>query len=653
MRKLLTIDDIMVAFVSALGYGYGETLSRLFGWPMPLCMLASMVAGIALERIISGIVFSEAIQRKPLRRAVIYAAFILVFLMAHAFSVSRLGVSMVKYLLNQFAYVVGFPILGFVINLFIRAWRAKRIRERYGDGSEGYVFDVTHEDIEEANRQNQPVHGEYDADCEVRTGTGVYVGERRKNTVSYLGIPYAQPPVGALRWKAPEPLPPSHAVFEAKRFGASAVQVDQSGSIVRHHRQSENCLTLNICVGAEEAEAKKPVLVLFHDGDFSWGGTVDPLLYGDNLVSRHPDIVFVSFNYRLGIFGFIDFSGIPGGAACPDALNLGLLDQVAALEWIRENIAAFGGDPERVTVIGFDAGATSICLLAATERAKGLFRRAFVFNGNPALAYGTPQASRALARDLLKQTQTATMEELLRLDTEVLKDAAQKLWRNMCAPTCDGGWLPADVLRAWRDGAASGIEFIFGIPSNERQVFRSFIGDRNYGVLLSAAIADMQGDAPGSAAGGYIQAQASSPAGLEARSRLLEQWNALGIYRAAASLAEGGNRVRLMYWDVEPLIDKLGSGTVDAAATLLGNSDAQQMYGNVMDGDLSEILQSLLAKFINGDALRLYPNEIKGVDTLDWEAFPRALVVSGDGLECGAIEDRLTDKKGPLEFMVK
>ena len=653
MKKLLTIDDIMVAFVSALGYGYGETLSRLFGWPMPVCMLASMVAGIALEGIISRIVFSEAIQRRPLRRVVIYTAFILVFLIAHAFSVSRLGVSMVKYLLDQFVYVVGFPILGFVINLFIRAWRVKRIRERYGDGSEGYVLDVTHEDIEEANRQNQPVHGEYDADCEVRTGTGVYVGKRRKNTVSYLGIPYAKPPVGPLRWKAPEPLPPSHAVFEAKRFGASAVQVEQTGSIVRHHRQSEDCLTLNICVGTVETEAKKPVLVLFHNGDFSWGGTVDPLLYGDNLVSRHQDIVFVSFNYRLGLFGFIDFSEVPGGAACPDALNLGLLDQVAALEWIRENIAAFGGDPERITVIGFDAGATSICLLSATERAKGLFRRAFIFNGNPALAYATPQASRALARDLLEQTQTTTMEELLRLDTEVLKDAAQKLWRNMCAPTCDGTWLPADVPGAWRNGTASGIEFIFGIPSNERQVLRSFIGDRNYGVLLSAAIADMQGDTPDSATGTYIQAQAASPDGLEAKSRLLEQWNALGIYRAAAKLAEGGNRVRLMYWDVKPLIGKLGSGTVDAAATLLGNSDAQQMYGNVMDGDLSEILQSLLTKFMNGDALRLYPNEIKGVDALDWEAFPQALVVSGDGLECGAIEDRLTDKKDPLEFMVK
>lgn len=124
------------------------------------------------------------------------------------------------------------------------------------------------------------------------------------------------------------------------------------------------------------------------------------LLYGDEFIEEHPDIIFVSFNYRLGIFGFIDFSEIPGGEAYPDALNLGLLDQIAALEWIKENIAAFGGDPDRITVMGFESGASSICLLAASDRAKGLFRKAFAFYGSPDMAYNTPDVSRALARDL-------------------------------------------------------------------------------------------------------------------------------------------------------------------------------------------------------------------------------------------------------------
>ena len=649
MKKLFTIDDIMVAFVAALGYGYGEVISRHMGWPMLACMGASMVLGIVLESIISRIAFSEAVQRSPVNRIITYVACVAVFVIAHMVSVSRLGVSMLRYLVDQFVYVIGMPIIGFVVNLFIRYVRIRKIRGRYGDGSKGYVFDVTNADIEEVNRQNQPLPGGYDADCAVRTRTGIYVGERQKHTISYLGIPYARPPVGDLRWKAPEPLPASRAASEAKSFGPSAIQVEHKGSIIKHHRQSEDCLYLNICVGDQSTESKKPVLVLFHHGDFTCGGSADPLLYGGNFVNAHPDTVFVSFNYRLGIFGFIDFSEIPGGQARPDALNLGLLDQIAALKWIRENIAAFGGDPDRVTVMGFGAGATSICLLSVSAQAKGLFQRAFIFSGGPESAYDTPEASRTLAKHLARETGAATMDALLRLKTGTLKDAAQKLWQDMCAPTCDGARIPADVYRAWEEGAASGIEFIIGIPGNERQVFRSVVGDQNYRAYIPLGVAELQKNIDGPMANAlqaYIKAQSPSSGKLEVKSALLEHWNALCIYHGAAMLAAGGSKVHLMYWDEKPLIEKLGSGTVDAAATLLGNREAAQMYGSVMNGDLSEILQRLLHKYVYGNALQLYPNEIKGVDAIDWKAFPQALIVSDGVMLCEPIEDRITKPKG-------
>jgi para-nitrobenzyl esterase len=654
MKKLFTVDDFMIAFVSALGYGLSETFSRLMGWPKPACMAATLVVGIALESIINRIVFSKAVQNKPGKRALIYIAFILIFLTVHTVTVSKMGVSMVHYLMEQFAYVVGFPILGFFVNLLIRAYRVQKIRRLYGDGSKGFVFDLKDEDIEEVNRQNQPIAGEYDTDCAVRTRTGIYVGERQGKAVAFMGIPYARPPVGERRWKAPEPLDASRSVFEAKHFGASPIQVGHRGSIVRHHRQSEDCLYLNVCVGDEASDAKKPVLVLFFNGDFSFGGAVDPLLYGDAFVGAHPDTLFVSFNYRLGIFGFIDFSGVPGGEAFPDAINLGLLDQIAALKWIRENIAAFGGDPDRITVMGFGSGATSICLLATSAQAKGLFRRAFVFNGSPELAYDAPQAARTLAEDLLKQTRTSTMDGLMRLNAEDLKAAAQSLWLNMSAPTCDGKLVPAQEYRAFQQGAASDIEFVIGIPGNERQVFRSFVGEQNYKNAIPVGMADMLSGLDGSAADAaqaYIQAQAAASTRLEAQSKLLEQWNALCIYRGALKLSQGGGKVHLMYWNEKPLIGNLGSGTVDAAAALLGNSDAALLYGNVLNADLSEILQCLLHKFICGDALQLYPNEIKGVDALDWKAFPRALIVSDGELTCDAIEDRLTEVEGLSAFI--
>ena len=640
MKKLFTIDHFMVAFISALGYGFGETIAYLSGWSKPMCVVACLAVGIAAEEIITRIVFSKTVQKSMKNRIITYAAILLFFLAAQYVSTRWMGVSMMGYLKEEFIFAVGLPILGLIVNLLIRAWRVHNIRKVYGDGRDGYVFDLKEEDIEETNEQNRPIRGEYDADCAVRTRTGVYVGKKDGKSMVYRGIPYAKPPVGTLRWRAPEPLPASEAVFEAVNFGASAIQVEHRGVILKHHRQSEDCLTLNIRVGAQETEAKKPVLVLFHSGDFAFGGSVDPLMYGTDFAGSHPNIVFVSFNYRLGIFGFIDFSEIPGGDARPDTLNLGLLDQIAALKWIRENIAAFGGDPEQITVLGFKSGASSILLLAASGQAKGLFRRAFVFDGSLETAHDTPQAARTLAKDLLSQTQTMTMAELLQLDTETLKDAAQRLWQNMCAPTCDGKLIPVQPYHACEAGAASGIEFVIGFSCNETKVFRSFVGNHKYEDGIAAAVAEMQNDlddVTASTVKAYIEAQPSASDALEAKSKFAELWNALCIYRAAVKLKDAGNPVHLLYWAEKPLIEKLGSGTVDVAATLLGNADALQMYGDVMNADLSEILQTFLQKFIKGEALQLYHNEIVGVDAIDWKALPQALIVSDGIIRCDVI----------------
>ena len=656
MKKLFTIDDIAVSFISALGYGFGETISRLSNWPEPACLAASFALGLVLDSIINKIAFSKAIQKKPENRIITYAAIFFIFLIAQYISVSRLGVSMLNYVKDEIVSAVGLPILGFFVNLLLRRYRIQKIRKLYGDGSKGFVFDVKQEDIEAINRQNQAIDEVHNDGCAVKTKTGIYIGEKYKKTIFYLGIPYAKPPVGELRWKAPEPLPESDAVFEAKNFGASAIQVEHNGAILKNHRQSEDCLSLNICVGTKKSDGNKPVLVLFHHGDFTYGGSADPLLYGSNFVNNHQDIVFISFNYRLGIFGFIDFSDVPGGENYPDALNLGLLDQTAALKWIRENIAAFGGDPERITVLGFGSGATSILLLAASGKARDLFQKAFVFNGSPMSVYDTPDSARALAKDLLKETKTSTMQELLSLDTESLKEAAKKLWRNMCAPTCDGTRFPVDLYRAFQNGAASGIEFIIGISGNETQIIRSVVGDRNYKDALSIAIAELQNnkdEAVVNEAKAYIEKQTASLTETEARSKLVEQFLAACVYRTAVKLSDGGNKVYLMYWDAKPLIEKLGSGTVDAAAALLGNGEALEMYGSVMNEDQSEALQTLLQKFINGDALQLYHNEIKGVDAIDWEAYPKALIVSDEEIMCGTIEDRMAEVKGLVDHLVK
>ena len=654
MRKLLTIEDLTISIATTVFYGLGWMIPQSRGLPVPLCSLICMAVGLVPNLLLERLAFSEAVQSDPRRRFALCLSNVLFFLVSQAVSVRLLGVSLIKTLFEQVTWVIGFPLVVLVVSVVVRWYRIAKIRKAYGDGRGGYTFDVDPAVLEELNRENQLISGDFDADVAVRTKTGTYVGERYKRTVFFLGIPYAKPPVGERRWKAPEPLEPTDATYEAKNLGASAIQVEHRGSVLRHHRQSEDCLTLNIGVTAKETKGVRPVIVLIHHGDFTQGGSADPLLYGSNFVGAHPEVVFVTINYRLGILGFIDFAEVPGGQAYPDAPNLGLLDQVAALRWVHENIAAFGGDPDRITVVGFESGASSISLLAATEGARDLFQRAFVFYGSSLSAYDTPDASRALARRLMEETNTSTMDELAALDTAALKDAAQRLWRSACAPTCDGTWIPLDPTEAYRQGAAAGIDFIFGIPSNEMDVLRSTVGDENYADMVSMGFDDAMGYAPEPVAQklrAYVERQTPTSGELAAKAKAVDQLYALSMYGSASSLAAAGNRVHLLYWDEEPLLEGLGSGTVDVVATLFANGDASQMYGSLVDEDLAVALQHLLVKFAAGDDLRMFPNEIKGIDALAWEPFPQALIVSDHRLSCGSIEDRLSEVDGLLDLL--
>ena len=661
MRKLFTIDDLFIALVAAVGYGFSFEIPKISGYPEWLCIVVCLVVGTTLEGLAYKIVFSETVQNKPAYRFTAFAVLSIIFFVA-VYLAATLGISVLNYVEEQFQFVIIPPILVFAFNMALRQYRIKKIRERYGDGSDGFVFDgqVKKSDIEELNRQNRQISGAFDNDLAVKTKTGIFVGQKKKDAIIFSGIPYAKPPVGELRWKAPEPLPESKDVFEAKNFGASAIQVDYDGSFLKHHRQSEDCLTLNICVGSKKTEHKKPVMVFFHHGNFTYGGSADPLLHGDDFIKIYPDIVGVSFNYRLGILGFIDFSEIPGGEDYPDALNLGLLDQIAALRWIKENIAAFGGDPERITVMGFESGALSLSLLAVCEQAKGLFQKAFIFYGDPMSSYSTPETSRNLAKKLLQETSTTTMEELMRLSTEQLKKASQKLVLDLASgPTREGKMIPLDMYTAYRDGAASGIEFIIGIPSNERQIYKSLVGEKKYEDFISKELDDilrfLDNNYPdkANAVRAYIEEQAATMPALEAKAKAYEQFYTLSTYRCAQKLVEGGNKVRLLYWNVKPLIENLGSGTVDVAATFLGSREAVQLYGNVLNRDIAETLQKLFRKFESGDEMRLFNNEIKGISAIDWKEFPQALIVSEKAFKCESIADKLTEVKCLLEFLAK
>ena len=187
----------------------------------------------------------------------------------------------------------------------------------------------------------------------------------------FKGIPFAAPPVGALRWKAPQPVPSWTGVRKATEFGARCMQGRiYHDMIFRDSGPSEDCLYLNVWTPATSSQPHLPVMVWIYGGGFAAGSASEPRQDGENLAKK--GVVVVSFNYRLGVFGFFSHPELTQESGHNASGNYGLLDQVAALEWVQKNIAAFGGDPGNVTIFGESAGSFSVSALMASPLAQGL-----------------------------------------------------------------------------------------------------------------------------------------------------------------------------------------------------------------------------------------------------------------------------------------
>ncbi len=197
----------------------------------------------------------------------------------------------------------------------------------------------------------------------------------------FRGIPYATPPVGDLRWRPPAPVAHWSGTRSAARAGKNCVQDAIYGDIDPFAAGiSEDCLNLNVWTTDLNASARKPVMVWIYGGGYNAGYADEPRHYGAHLAQK--GVVVVALNYRLGVFGFFAHPGLAAESPNASAGNYAILDQIAALEWVRDNIAQFGGDPSRVTIFGESAGGSSVASLMASPLAKGLFHRAILQSGN-------------------------------------------------------------------------------------------------------------------------------------------------------------------------------------------------------------------------------------------------------------------------------
>ncbi|MFN0086637.1 MAG: carboxylesterase/lipase family protein [Blastocatellia bacterium] len=282
----------------------------------------------------------------------------------------------------------------------------------------------------------------------------------------FKGIPYASPPVGDLRWRPPQPPAKWGGVRKADRFSDSCMQaLRRTGypwtkEFMVQNDASEDCLCLNVWTGAKAATEKRPVLVWMHGGAF-YEGSGEIITYeGEELAKQ--GLVVVTINYRLGIFGFYTHPELTKESPQHSSGNYGLLDCVAALQWVQKNIAAFGGDPGRVTIAGQSAGAAAVHTLTASPLAKGLFHRAIAESGS-SVARRTRDLS-ASEQDGVKWAETKGIASLKDLRA---KPAADLMGGARFGPVVDGWYLPADTAAIFAQGRQNDAPMLTGLTADE------------------------------------------------------------------------------------------------------------------------------------------------------------------------------------------
>jgi para-nitrobenzyl esterase len=313
------------------------------------------------------------------------------------------------------------------------------------------------------------------------------LGVVEAGVASFKGIPYASAPVGSLRWRPPQPASESSAIRSAHEYAPACRQPSIGGPW--SYRTSEDCLTLNV-FRPFEIEDPLPVMIWIHGGSFVAGSAGDPLFDGSKLAQA--GVVVITLNYRLGAFGWLAHPALAGGSSNSRIANYGMMDQIAALRWVHDNVRAFGGDPGNVTLFGSSSGAISVALLMFCAQSRDLFQKAILESLPGREQMRSMETAEAVGKQFLEAVgYDRNGPDPRAIDSDVLL-AAEKIllsrsWRSF-APTVDGMLVKEDIAAGFGAGRESRIPLIIG--SNEEETVFGSEPDFNEELGLAGASVD-------------------------------------------------------------------------------------------------------------------------------------------------------------------
>jgi len=333
-----------------------------------------------------------------------------------------------------------------------------------------------------------------DVTLQVKTQYGVLEGFEEDGVKKFLGVPFAQAPVGELRWKAPQPVQAWEGIREAKAFGDDPMQPNVFGDMnFRGSGRSEDCLYLNIWTTAKTTADGLPVLIYFNGGGLMAGSGSEPRYDGSSIAKE--GVIGVTANYREGVFGFFAHPELTAASDYKGSGNYGFLDQVAAIKWVKENIAAFGGSPDRITIVGESAGSFSVSLLMCSPLSKNLIAGAMLSSGAEVLPYEpTSQADAdAAGAAQLKEAGIASLADAMAINA----DSLQKILppRGMANVVLDGYFMSESADAVFEKGEQAQVPLLAGWNSLEAHPMQALQGQaptlQNYKKVMNMQFGDM------------------------------------------------------------------------------------------------------------------------------------------------------------------